>query len=44
MCCVEQANRVIWELAAHTTMAWVMTIPATVILGETFYLLFVAIL
>jgi len=40
----ERANMVRWGLAAQIALAWLLTIPANVILGGIFYLLLVAIL
>jgi PiT family inorganic phosphate transporter len=40
----ERINMVRWGLATQITMAWLITIPATFILGAIFYLLLVAIL
>ena len=40
----ERANMVRWGLAGQIAMAWLLTIPATIILGGVFYLLLVAIL
>jgi PiT family inorganic phosphate transporter len=40
----ERVNMIRWGLAAQIVLAWVLTIPATVILGGAFYLLLVAIL
>jgi PiT family inorganic phosphate transporter len=40
----ERANMVRWGLAGQIAMAWVLTIPVTIILGGIFYLLLVAIL
>jgi len=40
----ERANMVRWGLAGQIAMAWILTIPATVILGGAFYLLLAAIL
>lgn len=40
----ERANMVRWGLAGQIAMAWILTIPATIIMGGVFYLLLVAIL
>jgi PiT family inorganic phosphate transporter len=40
----ERANMVRWGLAGQIAMAWILTIPATVILGGGFYLLVEAII
>lgn len=40
----ERANMVRWGLAGQIAMAWILTIPATIILGGGFYLLLVAII
>ncbi len=40
----ERVNMVRWGLAGQIAMAWLLTIPATFILGAVFYLLLVAIL
>jgi PiT family inorganic phosphate transporter len=40
----ERANMVRWGLAGQIAMAWILTIPATILLGGVFYLLLVAIL
>jgi len=40
----ERVNMVRWGLAGQIAMAWLLTIPATLILGAVFYLLLVTIL
>jgi PiT family inorganic phosphate transporter len=40
----ERVNMVRWGLAGQIVMAWVVTIPATMLLGGLFYLLLVSIL
>jgi PiT family inorganic phosphate transporter len=40
----ERANMVRWGLAAQIATAWLLTIPATMIMGGIIYLLLVAIL
>jgi PiT family inorganic phosphate transporter len=40
----ERANMVRWGLASQIAMAWILTIPLTVIMGGLFYLLLIAIL
>ncbi|UCE00981.1 MAG: inorganic phosphate transporter [Chloroflexota bacterium] len=40
----ERVNMIRWRLATQIAMAWLLTIPATFILGAVFYLLLVAIL
>ena len=40
----ERVNMVRWGLAGQIAMAWIVTIPATVLLGGLFYLLLVNIL
>jgi len=40
----ERVNMVRWGLAGQIVMAWVVTIPATILLGGLFYLLLVNIL
>ena len=40
----ERANMVRWGLAGQIAFAWLLTLPATVILGGGFYLLLVAII
>jgi PiT family inorganic phosphate transporter len=40
----ERVNMVRWGLAGQIAMAWLLTIPATFILGAVFYLVLVAIL
>jgi PiT family inorganic phosphate transporter len=40
----ERANMVRWGLAGQIAMAWLLTIPATVIMGGLFYLLLAAVL
>ena len=40
----ERVNMVRWGLAGQIAMAWIVTIPATMLLGGLFYLLLVSIL
>jgi PiT family inorganic phosphate transporter len=40
----ERINMIRWDLATQIAMAWLITIPATLLLGAVFYLVLVAIL